>query len=331
MSALPLLARITPPEPLGYGVCLVRRDGRRAVAMGQDSGRLWLLEIDPAAHRIDFLPLPIAIPAERRGDFEPRRLDASAAMDRLLLWDDRPRVYDLPSGGVAAEWDRLPGRASCLSPSGRAVLSLDEGQGWWMDLDAPWRGWQQTWQLHATEREPGAAAEGLYLDHVDELAAIPAAPDEDGAERFHAAAACYGIVETHLVRVGGGALERVPGASRALTRLVYDPTELIRPAGQRYLLVRHGYGAGVSAIDPATGEQHHCRVLPDGRHPYGFFSYPAACTDAPLAWVPTKDGTFLWHIGGALEPRADAHLPLVLTADALLHLDGDDLAWRAIG
>ena len=45
----------------------------------------------------------------------------------------------------------------------------------------------------------------------------------------------------------------------------------------------------------------------------------------------TKDGTFLWHIGGALERMPDARLPLALYPDALLHLDGDDLAFRAIG
>lgn len=331
---LPIRVRVPLPEPLD--TAHFRRDGRRGVAVGAHSGRLWLLDVDPGAHTAGLRPLPITLP--RRPDGEGwviSDLSGSNELDRLLLWTDRLRVYALPSGEVMADLEPVPGRAVCLSPGGRWAVSLDESAGWTMELDASVREWRRTAAFHAIEREGDGVVEGEFLDHVDTVVAHPlegtTMPD-DGEERFWIAAGCYGFVITHQVDVWADGVVRMPGESRGFgANVVYDPTELVHPSGRRHVFVLHGHRCGLAAIDPATGEQHDCwpRGGP-GKQPYGFFYRAVPCGQAPIAWVGTRDGDFLWRVGDALLPMPEAPgVPLALYPDALLCLapGGGELLW----
>jgi hypothetical protein len=334
MPHLPTRARVPLPEPLSGAHLCVRHDGRRGVAVGEQSGRLWLLEIDPEGRTCSAHGTPITVPRRPDGDeWMVGELSGSRALDRLLLWSDRLRVYALPSGEVVADLEPVPGRAVCLSPGGRWAVSLEASTGWTMELDAPVREWRRTAAFHAMEREGGV--EGEFLDHVDTVVAHPlegtTMPD-DGEERFWIAAGCYGFVLTHQVHAGWADVVRVPGETRGFSaNVVYDPTELVHPSGQRHVFVLHGFRCGLAAIDPATGEQHDCwpRGGP-GKQPYGFFYRAVPCGEAPIAWVSTRDGDFLWRVGDALLPMPEAPgVPLALYPDALLSLapGGGELLW----
>ncbi|HYR08588.1 MAG TPA: hypothetical protein VEQ60_12490 [Longimicrobium sp.] len=155
MPDLSITARTALPEPLSYHT-FFRADGRRGVAVGERTGRLWLLDLDPDARTCEANPLPIAVPRREDGrDWNVRHISGSHALDRLLLWSvgEPPRVYDLPSGQVVAELGRVPGRALCLSPDGRWVLCLGEGGGGMMDLVAPQPTWRETTAFHVLQRE----------------------------------------------------------------------------------------------------------------------------------------------------------------------------------
>jgi hypothetical protein len=207
-----------------------------------------------------------------------------------------------------------------------------------MDLASSLPRWRETGEFHRMERKdaaPGDAEEHVYLDHVDGVVAHPCGGERDGLEedeeRFWLAAGCYGFVLTHLAEGSAGRAFRVEGRTRAFGGLVYDPTELVRPLGERHLFVRHGFGAGLAALDPATGERHDCRTGPE-RNPYGYFSTVVPCGGAPLAWVRTRDGCYLWDLGEhLLHPMPEARLVLALYPDALLALEGDELVWRGLG
>lgn len=342
MADLHVLDRIPLPEPLIFHRCF-RHDGRRAVAVEEGSGRLWLLEIDPGLHVVDFHPLPVGVPGGPDGEMRIEHLSGSHALDRLLVLTagSPPRVYALPSADLVAEPRPIPGRSACLSPSGRWLISLDEDQGWTMDLDdgMPW--WRETDVFHRLDvPEEGRGGEDRiereFLDHVDGVATHtwngePGALGDD-RERFWVAAGCYGFVLTHLVETGpaGRNVRRVEGRTRLFGGLVYDPTELVRPFGQRHVFVRHGFGAGLAALDPASGERHDCRVGAD-RNPYGYFSAAVPCGGAPLAWVRTRDGCFLWDLGEhLLHPMPEVRPVLALYPDALLALEDGELVWRGI-
>lgn len=332
MPHLPVAARVPLPEPLSFVHTCFRHDGRRGVAVGERSGRVWLLEVDPARRTCALQALPVTVPRRPdRDEWMVEDLSGSHALDRLLLWTDQPRVYDIPSGQVAAELGRIPGRALCLSPDGRWVVCLDEGGGATMHLDEAAPGWRETLTFHAMENDDGAA-EALYLDHVDRVVAHPCDDADAGEGQFWIAAGCYGFVATHRVDAlhGLGELRRVPGRSRGAGDLVYDPTELLRPFGHRHVFVWHGYGTGLSALDPATGELHHCWIRGRGRQPYGFFSGVVPCGQAPLAWGSSRDGAFLWRVGEPPRMVPDAPgLALAPYPDALLCLspDGGELLW----
>src|SRR5687768_1434525 len=137
MDQLPVTARIALPEPLSCVHSLFRHDGRRGVAVGERSGRLWLLDVDPDARTCELRPLPITVPraADDTG-WLVRHLSGSQTLDRLLLCSDGARVHAVPSGEVVADLSPLPGRAACLSPDGEWVLCLDEEKGAFTHLDA---------------------------------------------------------------------------------------------------------------------------------------------------------------------------------------------------
>lgn len=320
MPDLPVLARTPLPEPLTWISPLFSHDGRRAVVPGE-SGRLWLLEIDPARRAIDVHPLPIALAKRSEDHWAPRTLAGSHTLDRLLVWTDRMRVYALPSGELVGERDGpIEGEGTaCLTPDGHWLLCVEAERAWLAEVDAPESPRRETWAFHESEPpselsdDPDAAMEfvepepePIYLDHVDTLAVRPrsgAEDDEEGA--FWLAAGCYGFVVTHLAwgsrwRGVDGSVE---GKTRTFGPFVYDPTQLVRPFGARHLFVLHGLGAGLAALDPETGERHDCAVR-GSAHPYSFFQDPAISADAPVAVVQCRDGAFLWEPGVRLEPLA---------------------------
>lgn len=335
MDHLRIIERIALPEPLSYHA-FVRRDGRRGVAVGERSGTVWMLEIDPGARTCEPHPLPISVPRGEDGkEWMVRGMSGSESLDRLLLCSDAPRVYDLSSGALVAELSPLPGRAVCLSADGRWAICLDEGLGATMDLDASVPAWRETAAFHQWEGESGQL-EALDLDHVDSIVAYPCDPADvpEGEDHFWLAAGCYGFVATHRVDAlhTTGELRRVPGQTRLFGGLVYDPTELLRPPGPRHVLVWHGYGTGLAAVDPATGEQHHCWIRGPRQQPYGYFSGVVTCGTEPAAWGRSRDGAFLWRVGQppVLMPAIpESGVPLALYPGALLCLSngGTELLW----
>jgi hypothetical protein len=329
-----ITARNALPEPLSFHT-LFRADGRRGVAVGERTGRLWLLDVDPDARVSEANPLPITVPRSADGsDWNVRHISGSHALDRLLLWsaDESPRVYDLPSGQVVAELGRIPGRAVCLSPDGRWVVCLGEERGGMMDLVAPEPAWRETTAFHVVQREMGGEWEQVYLDHVDGIVALPGEEDVQPDDAFWIAAGCYGFVSTHLVNVDRLRRQLYPcsGESREFGGFVYDPTELLRQPGQHHVFVLHGYGTGLAAVDPVTGELHHCWVRGRGKQPYGFFSGVVPCGTAPIAWARCRDGDFLWRVGQrpVLMPKTPGSA-IAVYPDALLCLshDGEELLW----
>jgi hypothetical protein len=333
MPDLSITARTALPEPLSYHT-LFRADGRRGVAVGEPTGRLWLLDLDPDARTCEANPLPITIPRRSDGrDWNVLHISGSHALDRLLLWseDEPPRVYDLPSGQVVAELGRIPGLAICLSPDGRWVLCLGEESGGMMDLAAPEPTWRETNAFHVVRRETGEW-ETVYLDHVDGIVALPGEEDVQPDDAFWIAAGCYGFVSTHLVMVDRLRRELYPspGDSRDFGDLVYDPTEVLRQPGQRHVFVVHGYGTGLAALDPDTGEFHHCWIRGRRKQPYAFISRAVPCATAPLAWGRSRDGDFLWRVGQppVMMPEPPG-MVVAVYPDALLCLSGDggELLW----
>ncbi|WP_420125065.1 hypothetical protein [Longimicrobium sp.] len=331
MNHLPVTSRIRLPEPLSIIHSLVRHDGRRAVAVGERTGQLWLLDIDPDSRSCVPSALPIHLPRNEDGrDWNVRLMTASHALDRLLLWTDQARVHAISSGDVVAElWPHSEG-ALCLSPSGRWAIRLEEERGAVMDLDAPFPAWRETSAFHVTEGASGEL-EWIYLDHVDDVVAHPCEGEPLLAEEetFWLAAGCYGEVFTHQVE-GDLDVRRVPGRTRGFGGLVYDPTQLVRPFGQRHLFVLHGFGMGLAALDPATGERYDCLMRPPQRRTYAFFHRVVPCGAAPLAWGTSVDGSFLWRVGDPPVRMPDAPGPVVaLYPDALLSLapDGTELLW----
>jgi hypothetical protein len=336
MPDLSITARNALPEPFSFHT-FFRHDGRRGVAVGERTGRLWLLDVDPDARTCAANPLPITVPRLADGrDWNVRHISGSHALDRLLLWsvDEPPRVYDLPSGQVVAELGRIPGRALCLSPCGGWAVCLGEGSGGMVDLSAPHPSWQETTAFHVLQRDSGGAWEEVYLDHVDGIVALPSQEDEGPDAQFWIAAGCYGFVATYLVNVDRlrRELYPVPGDSRDFGGFVYDPTELLRQPGQRHVFVSHGSGTGLAAADPATGELHHCWIRGPRKQPYGFIHRVVPCGTAPLAWVHSKDGDFLWRVGESpvrMPAAPEFSLVLALYPDTLLCLahGGEELLW----
>ncbi len=332
MSHLPITSRIPLPEPLTRAHACVRHDGRRIVAIGERSGSLWLLEIDPERRACDAQPVPITLPRQPDGGgWDLHDLSGSHSLDRLLVWTEQPvRVHAIPSGDVLSELWTLREGAMCLSPGGRWVIRLNEDRGAVMDLDASLPSWRETPVLHQGEGASGEV-EGMYLDHVDGIVAHPRhrEPLPDGEETFWLAAGCYGEVITHLMEADRD-VRRVERQTRAFGGLVYDPTHLVRPWGREHLFVVHGYGSGLAAVDAATGELHHCRLRPPRQQPYGFFSGVVPCGTAPIAWGHSRDGAFLWRVGGEPVLMPDAPGPvLALYPDALLCVapGGGQLLW----
>jgi hypothetical protein len=334
---LPVSGRVPLAEPLGLIHAAFSHDRRRAVAVGERTGRLWLLEIDPAARSVDARPLPLTVPRTPDGtEWLVTQMSGSHTLHRLLLWTDRLRVHALPSCDVVAEPGDAPGRATCLSPAGRSLISVSEEQGWRMNLAASAPAWTQTYELHRMERADDGQVEGLYLDHVDAIAAHPCGAmdgGEDDAEALWLAAACYGMVVIHRVETSWSGIWRVEGASRGYGDLVYDPTELPGPWGHRHAFVVHGYGTGLAALDPETGEQHHCWIRGRRQQPYAFISRVVACGEAPIAWGHSKDGAFLWRVGQPPVMMPDPPgTVLALFPGALLCLapDGGELLWAEL-
>ena len=348
MPSLTIAARIRTPAPLEGSVVCFGHDGRRGAAW-DERGRLWIIDADPSARTAEARPLPIVIarpPVEelRHGD-----LSGSHGLARLLARGaDGARVIDAATGEVVADVGALPGRCACLSPDGRRLIALDEEAGWSMDVDAPRFGWRSGASFYV-EEEPYAFADtegwteeeidrrelppvrGLYLDHVDDVLAHPWPLDSDGTgDELVLAAACYGFVATHVAcAMGDGGVARVGGRSRTFGGLVYDPTELARPWGERHVFVVHGYGTGVSALDPVTGESF-AFPTPD-RAGYCHVHAVVPCGTAPIAWVRTKAGAFLWRVGAEAAPMPDAPgRILALYPDALLCADGGELVWVGI-
>jgi hypothetical protein len=334
MPDLSITARTALPEPLSPAYVLIRHDGRRGVAVGERTGRLWLLDIDPDARTCEANPLAITLPrGADGGDRDVRHLSASHALDRLLLGtgDEPPRVYDLPSGQGVAELGTIPGRAVCLSPDGRWVLCLGQESGGMMDLAAHAPAWREMTAFHVRERETGEW-EAVYLDHVDGIVALPDKEDVEPDDAFWIAAGCYGFVSTHRVSVDRFRRELypTPGDSRDFGDLVYDPTEVLRQPGQRHVFVLHGSGSGVVAIDPDTGEFEHCWIRGRRKQPYAFINAVVACGTAPTAWVRCADGDFLWRVGQSPVPAPRAPgSAFALYPGALLCLSGDggELLW----
>lgn len=346
MPDLPVLARTPLPEPLTWISPLFSHDGRRAVVPGE-SGRLWLLEIDPARRAIDVQPLPIILAKRREEYWALRTLAGSHTLDRLLVWTDRMRVYALPSGELVGERDGpIEGvGAACLTPDGHWLLCMEEERAWVAEVDAPESPRRETWAFHESEppfehpdgEEPAGFVapepEPVYLDHVDTLAVHPrpgAEDDEDGT--FWLAAGCYGFVVTHLAWGSRwrGVDGRVEGKTRTFGGLVYDPTQLMRPFGARHLFVLHGLGAGLAALDPETGERHDCAVR-GSTHPYTFFEPPAISADAPIAVVQCRDGAFLWVPGVRLEPLAGVPgKAWKVYGEEILCAAGGELVWARL-
>lgn len=331
MPHLPIASRVPLPEPLTRAHACVRHDGGRAVAIGERSGQLWMLEIDPERRTCEAQPIPITVPWGTDGnEWMVHDLSGSHTLDRLLVWTDQARVHALPSGDVVAELRMLPEGALCLSPGGRWAIRLDAERGAEMDLDASVPSWRETSVFHEGESASGEL-EWMYLDHVDGIVAHPrdGEPPPDGEETFWLAAGCYGEVITHLMEAAVD-VRRFTGHTRGFGGLVYDPTHLVRPFGQRHLFVLHGYGMGLAAVDPATGERHDCRLRPPRQQPYCFFSGVVPCGQAPLAWGRSVDGSFLWRVGDdpVLMPDAPGAV-LALYPDALLCLapGGGELLW----
>lgn len=331
MPRLAITARNALPEPLSHHTYF-RRDGRRGVAVGARSGQVWLLDADPGARTCHVRALPIHAERSADGkDWAVHELSGSHALDRLLLWSGRPRVYDVPSGEVVADLGRIPGRALCLSPDGRWVVCLDQTSGGMMDLAAPGPAWRETTAFHVRRREDGEWEE-VYLDHVDCIVTLPGEQDVQPDDAFWIAAGCYGFVSTHLVDVDRLRREVYPtaGGSRDFGDFVYDPAEVLRQPGQRHVFVWHGYGVGLAALDPATGEFHHCWIRGRAQQPYGFISGVVPCGTAPIAWGHSRDGDFLWRVG---EPPVMMPEPpgmvIAVFPDALLctPYEGDALLW----
>lgn len=322
------------PEPLDFAHTYFRHDRRRGVAVGERTGRLWLLEIDPGRRAVEVHPLPIMVPprADGRG-WMVEHMSGSHTLDRLLLWSDRPRVYALPSAEVLAEPGEPPGRATCLAPSGHRVISVDEDQGWTMDLDASALSWAATDAFHRNVRTDTDEGEDLFLDHVDGIVAHPCedAATEDDDEEFWLAAGCYGFAVIHRVRMSwGNGVWCVEGKTRSYGGFVYDPTELLRPWGHRHVFLEHGFGTGLAALDPEKEETDHGWIRGPRKQPYSFIHGVVACGDEPLAWGHSKDGAFLWRVGEP--PRMMPEPPgpvLALYPGALLCQSpgGDALLW----
>ncbi|HYR08587.1 MAG TPA: hypothetical protein VEQ60_12485 [Longimicrobium sp.] len=139
-------------------------------------------------------------------------------------------------------------------------------------------------------------------------------------------------MSTHLVNVDRlrRDLYPIPGDSRDFGGFVYDPTELLRQPGHRHVFVVHGYACGLAAIDPASGQLHHCWIRGRGQQPYGFFSSVVPCGAAPMAWARCRDGDFLWRVGHEPVPAPRSPGPaFALYPGALLCLadDGGELLW----
>lgn len=332
MPHLPITRRVPLPEPLTSAHACVRRDGRRIVAIEQRSGRLWRLEIDPDRRTCDAQPTPITVPRRVDGEgWDLHDLSGSESLDRLLVWTDQARVHAVPSGDVLAEWPSLREGAMCLSPGGRWAIRLDAEHGAVMELDASVPAWREMPAFHHAERASGEV-EWIYLDHVDRIVAHPREGERllEGEETFWLAAGCYGEVIIHRAEANAGLGVFRRGETRAFGGMVYDPTELVRPWGHRHLFVMHGYGMGLAALDPETGERHDCLMRPPHKRTYAFFSSVVPCGRAPLAWGTSVDGSFLWRVGE--DPVMMPHAPssvLALYPDALLCLvpDGTELLW----
>jgi|GEM_PF-55086 len=356
MPSLRVAKTIPFPESTEHLSFHFGAEGRRALAIDRRSGRTTFLLVDPDGRAVTTQALRITIAPEHLGalELERGRVSFSAAHDRVVIWTDRARVHGLPHGEVLAEIDHVPGRCVCMSPDGRWLVSLEEERGWTLDVTAASPSWSGTgvfhqreaegwtpreekrddegnpvWDDEAEEPEP----EGVYLDHVDTAVAIPwwGEPKIGMVDEgmFWLLAGCYGFAQSHLAipSFTGWMLGRVVGESREFGGLVYDPIDLLQPAGARHVLVTHGSGAGLVAVDPATGESFPCRVRSPG-HPYGFFRGVAPCATAPMAWVRCADGDFLWRFGHAPEPMpaAPGHV-VALYPDALLCATADGLAW----
>ncbi|HEX2204605.1 MAG TPA: hypothetical protein VHG91_14950 [Longimicrobium sp.] len=309
---------IRPPEPL-TPYSYMRADGRVGVVPGE-SGRLWRVYVDPEARTVGFDAMPIVLPPPREAH-EPPFADLSGSHDlsRVLLWTDRLRVVDFATGETVRDADPRPleMRAVCLSPSGRHVIGLDESQGWTLEVDGE-RGWEVTYEFH------DAGEERQFLDHVDQVVAIPVLTaatdagggagedggtvDEDGRKvdefgfeiyeraEFWVVAACYGeaLVQRAVEWTPGG-IDAVPGERRWLGKhMVYDPTMIHGPPGPRHVFVYHGYGSGVVALDLEAGTE-----LPfptPAGVSYSYVRDVVPCGMAPLASVSTRDGRRLWHV-----------------------------------
>jgi hypothetical protein len=154
--------------------------------------------------------------------------------------------------------------------------------------------------LHVVEREAGEWV-AVYLEHVDGIVVLPAEDEVQPDDDFWIAAGCYGFVATHLVDVDRFRREvyPIPGDSREFGDMVYDPTEVLPQLGQRHVFVLHGSGTGVAAIEPATGEFHHCWIRGRRKQPYAFIRHVVPCGTVPTAWVRSGDGDFLWRVGEA--------------------------------
>ena len=309
---------IPTPEPLGPS-SYMRADGRRGIVAGV-SGRLWRVQVDPEARTVDFDAMPVVIPPESE-PYQPalRALSGSGDLSRVLLWTDRLRVIDFATGETVLEAEPRPLdlRAVCLTPSGRHLIGLGESRGWTLEVDGG-AGWRETSEFHL------AGEEHQFLDHVDQVVAVPIAgtevaegEDEDGFWRdaraeFRIVAACYGeVLVQRMVEWTPGGLDAVPGERRWLGKhMVYDPTLIHTPPGPRHVFVRHGYGAGVVAIDLEAG-----REIPfptPGRVGYGYVGGLVPCGTAPLAFVSTRDGKRLWHVGEERVTPLDGDFPGVL-------------------
>jgi hypothetical protein len=125
----------------------------------------------------------------------------------------------------------------------------------------------------------------------------------------------------------------VPGRTTLASKgIVYDPTQVLSPFGQRHAFVVHGSGLGLAAVDPAGGELHHCELRPGCRQPYAFVHHVVPCGQVPTAYVGCKDGSFLWRVGQAPERIPDpAGVVVALFPDVLLCGDGETLAWEPLG
>lgn len=309
---------IRPPEPL-TPYSYLRADGRVGVVPGE-SGRLWRMYVDPEARTVGFDPMPVVLPPESEPYQPPlRELSGSADLSRVLLWTDRLRVIDFATGETVREAEPRPLdlRAVCITPSGRHLIGLGESLGWTLEVDGE-RGWRETSEFH------DAGDEFQFLDHVDQVVAVPiagsevaAGDDEDGfwmdaRADFRVVAACYGeALVQRMVEWTPGGIGAVDGERRWLGKhMVYDPTQIHTPAGPRYVLVHHGSGSGVVALDLETGEEIPFPI-PE-RMGYAYVGGVVPCGTAPLAYVSTKDGKRLWHVGEGRVTPLDGDFPGVV-------------------